>query len=156
MGEDGRVLPNSDLDLQLMVTDSQWGSDEISQDLKNKLTRYFSNGEKDENGNLKVDKETLWGILGFFTRDMRLGNLSSWDGELQTCRYMIDLAGDLLDADMIEPFIIALSRAACILETSQSKNGFLRKAMNTLRQEHISQQNEPTKKSFFGGKGKEQ
>jgi len=83
---------------------------------------------------------------------MRLGNLSSFDNELQTCRYFIDLANDLLNVDMIEPFLIALSRAATILETSQSKSGFLRKAMNTLRQESSHQNLEPPKKKFFGGK----
>ena len=133
--DSSRSLPTSDLDLNLMLTNSVWGSKEVSQHLKDKLSRFVL----DENGKQSITKASLWGLLGFFTRDMRLGNLSSFDNELQTCRYHIDLANDLLSVDMIEPFLIALSRAASILETSQSKGGFLRRMMNTLRQEHIQQ-----------------
>jgi len=155
-GDQGRLLPSSDLDLNLMLTDAVWGRPEVSEDLKDKLTRFYYTGELDENGSPVYNKKALWGLLGFFTRDMRLGNLSSvpWNDEVKEARYMIDLANDLLDADMIEPFIVALERAACILETSQSKGGFLRRQMNTIRQEHFSQVNEPPKKAFFGGQKK--
>lgn len=151
--QDNRTMPTSDLDLNIMLTDSMWGRKEVSQELKDKLQKYYS--EKKEDGTVEISKSSLWGLLGFFTRDMRLGNLSSFDNELQTCRYHIDLANDLLNVDMTEPFLIALSRSASILETSQSKGGFLRRMMNTLRQEHINQNMEPPKKGFFGG-GKQQ
>jgi len=141
-----RPLPTNDLDLNLMLTNSVWGTREVPQELRDKLKDI-----KSVNGKDIVDKSSLWGLLGFFTRDMRLGNLSSFDNELQTCRYHIDLANDLLTIDMIEPFMVALSRSARILETSQSKGGFLRRMMNTIRQEHIQQQLEPAKKKFFGG-----
>lgn len=149
-GEHYRQLPQNDLDLNLMLTDSVWGKSEVPQELKDKLSQFFL--EKDKDGNNVVTKGSLWGLLGFYTRDMRLANLSNWDGELARCRYMIDLANDLLTLDQIEPFLIALSRAATILETSQSKGGFLRKMNNTLRQEHKYQNMEPPKKGFFGGK----
>ena len=153
MTDDGidtnRTLPTNDLDLNMMLTNSVWGSKEVSQELKDKLSRFYSSTDVD--GKELITKSSLWGLLGFFTRDMRLGNLSSFDNELQTCRYHIDLANDLLSVDMVEPFLIALSRSASILETSQSKGGFLRRMMNTLRQEHIQQQLEPPKKKFFGG-----
>lgn len=149
-----RQLPQNDLDLNLMLTDSVWGKKEVPFELREKLNKYFL--EKDEKGNPLITKSSLWGLLGFYTRDMRLGNLSSWDNELTTCRYMIDLANDFLSVDMIEPFLIALSRSATILETSQSKGGFLRIKMNTLRQEHYSQNSEPTKKRMFGGGKSEQ
>lgn len=145
-------MPASDLDLNLMLTDSVWGRKDISQELKDKLSNYFV--QQTEDGQKVITKESLWGLLGFFTRDMRLGNLSHFDNELQTCRYHIDLANDLLYADMVEPFLICLSRAANILETSQSKGGFLRRQMNTLRQEHIKQELEPPKKALFGKKQK--
>lgn len=151
---DIRNLPQSDLDLNLMLTDTVWGRKDISPELKDKLARYFIEGQ-DEQGQPVVTKKSLWGLLGFYTRDMRLGNLSNLNNELETCRYYIDLAGDLLNSDMIEPFLIALSRSATILETSQSKGGFLRKMMNTLRQEHTTQQLEPPKKGFFGGNKKQ-
>jgi hypothetical protein len=145
-----RATPQSDLDLNLMMTDSVWGKPEINQELKDKLSKYYSNGKVGDDGKIQVTKESLWGLLGFYTRDMRLANLSSIDNELQTCRYMIDYANDLLLVNLVEQFLIALSRAATILETSQSKRGFLRIQMNTLRQEHLTQQIEPPKKGFFG------
>lgn len=71
-------------------------------------------------------------------------------GEVAYCQYYLDLAGDLLQNNAIKPFLIALSRAASMLELSQSKGGFLRKRMNTLSQEHISQELEPKKQKLFG------
>lgn len=147
-----RVMPHSDLDLNLMLTDSVWGHPDVSLDLREQLTKLYSDGQKDEKGNLVCTKKEMWGLLSFYTRDMRLGNLSRIDNELQTCRYFLNLAGDFLQENQIEPFLICLSRVATILETSQSKGGFLRKIMNTLRQEHYKQELEPPKKSMFGGK----
>ena len=161
--ESTRPMPGSELDLNLMLTDSVWGREEISTELKQRLQRYrirktedgqtFVNAETQEP---VVDTDSLWSDLGFFTRDMRLANLSRIDNELYTCRYMIDLANDFLSSNMLEPFIICLARAASILETSQSKGGFLRKAMNTLIQKNISGTEEAPKKSLWGGKKKKE
>jgi len=148
-----RFLPQSDLDLNLMLTDSVWGRKEVSRELKDKLARYYT--ETDNEGNETITKRSLWGLLGFFTRDMRLGNLAEFNNELNRCRFMIDLANDLLNVDMIEPFLISLSRSATMLETSQSKGGFLRKQMNTLTTNTNQQNLEPPKKKFFGGGRKE-
>jgi len=148
--EAGRSLPASDLDLNLMLTDSVWGRPEVNEELRELLNKNYA--DEDETGKAIVTKRSLWGLLGFYTRDMRLANLSSKDNELFVCRYFIELANDLLNSDMIESFIISLSKAATILETSQSKGGFLRRNMNTLRQEHYSEGNEPQKRGFFGGK----
>lgn len=158
--EEIRNLPTSELDLNLMLTNSVWGRADVSQELKERLMKYYI--EKDgagqiitnENGEMMVSKSSLWGLLGFYTRDMRLANLSEWNQELQTCRYMLDLANDYLTENMIEPFIVALSRAANIMETSQSKGGFLRRQMNTLTQKNVNQNLEPPKKGFFGGSKK--
>lgn len=155
-----RSLPTNELDLNLMLTNSVWGRPEVSNDLKKRLMKFHVNRSDegavifDAKGEPVVDMTNLWGLLGFYTRDMRLANLTEWNYELQTCRYMIDLANDYLSSEMIEPFIIALSRAVNIMETSQSKGGFLRKQMNTLTQKNISQNLEAPKKGFFGG-GKE-
>lgn len=160
--ENLRPLPQSDLDLNLMLTDSVWGKAEVSPELREILSQYFVERDdqgqplKGPNGELMVKKSSLWGMLGFFTRDMRLANLSHWDNELQTCRYMIDLANDFLQMNMVQPFLISLSRAACILETSQSKGGFFRRISNTLRQESVQQTLDPPKKGFFGGKKEKQ
>lgn len=150
---ESRSLPTSELDLNLMLTNSVWGRTEVSQELKDRLMKHYAT--LNEHGEEVITKASLWGLLGFYTRDMRLGNLSAATNELQYCRYMIDLAGDYLQVDMIDPFLICLSRAATLLETSQSKGGFLRKTMNTLRQESVNQNLEPPKKGFFGGKKQE-
>lgn len=147
--DNSRQLPQNDLDFNLMTTDSVWGKAEISPELKDRLMKYYQ--EYDKDGNVVITKSSLWGLLGFYTRDMRLANLSSFDNELNVCRYYLDLANDLLSMDMIEPFAVCLSRAATILETSQSKAGFLRRIMNTLRHENLNQTIEPPKKGFFGG-----
>lgn len=143
-----RVLPRSDLDFNLMTTDAVWGSPYINQDLKERVKRYFK--YQDDKGNVKIDSESLWGLLGYYTRDMRLANLGVLSGELDYCKYYLDLAGDFLQAKMIEPFIICLSRVATILELSQSKGGFLRRRMNTFTSESYKQELEPGKKSLFG------
>ena len=154
---DRRTIPLSELDLNLMTTDSVWGKSDIPIELKQRLEEYYLKRDDkgavifDKEGNLVGDKASLWSMLGFYTRDMRLANLNYWDGELQYCQYFLDLANDFLQADMIKPFLICLSRVATLLELSQSKGGFLRKNMNTLRTESKSGDFEPPKKSLFGG-----
>lgn len=148
-----RSVPQSDLDFNLMTTDPVWGSQGIDETLKEKLKR--ATLRYDEHGEPVYDKEELWGLLNFYTRDMRLANLSKFDGEITYVKYYLDLAGDFLQSDMIQPFIICLSRAATVLELSQSKNGFLRRRMNTFTQEQFKQEMEPPKKKLFGGYQKE-
>lgn len=143
-----RVLPQNELDFHLMTTDSVWGKADVSPELKEKLSKYFLG--KDEAGKEVITTESLWGLLGFYTRDMRLANLSMWNGEVNYCQYYLDLANDLLQANMVEPFLICLSRVATLLELSQSKGGFLRKTMNTLRTESLHGELEPPKKKLFG------
>lgn len=151
-----RVMPQSELDLSLMTTDSVWGKQEVPQQLQNSLKKYMKlmddKGELiyDKEGNPVVSEANLWGLLGFYTRDMRLANLSQWNGELQYCQYFLDLSGDMLAEEMLEPFVICLRRVATILELSQSKGGFLRRRMNTFTQESTPLENEPSKKSLFG------
>ena len=147
--DDTRNVPTSELDLNMQLTNAVWGRPEVSEELRNRLMKDYA--ERGADGKVTVTTASLWGLLGFYTRDMRLANLSEWNNELQTCRYMIDLANDYLSENMIEPFIIALSRAVNIMETSQSKGGFLRKQMNTITQKHETRNLDPPKKSFFGG-----
>lgn len=156
-----RYIPMSELDLNLMITDSVWGKQEVAPELKERLEQYYIKKDKKGkpiyiDGQLVGDKQSLWGLLGFYTRDMRLANLNYWNGEVQYCQYFLDLANDLLQADMIKPFLISLSRVATLLELSQSKGGFLRKNMNTLRTENTNFDSEPPKKTLFGGQKKQQ
>ena len=150
-----KVTPKDALDFNLMVIDSVWGRDSISPDLQDKL-KNIKGAFKDKEGKLWVEKESLWGLLGFYTRDMRLSNLDAVQFRY-TC-YFTDLAGDLLKENFINPFLICLSRVATILELSQSRGGFLRNRQNTLTQEWISRGGglEPPKKSVFTGKEMQQ
>ena len=155
-----RSVPQSSIDLNFFLTNSVWGTEEVNPDLKKLLEKNtLQRDEKgkpiyiqDKDGNLIPigNTSSIWSRFGMFTRDMRLGNLSEFDGELASCRYHIKLASVLLACDMFEPFQVCLTESATILETSQSKKGFLRQKMNTFRQEHIQQNLEPPKKSLFG------
>lgn len=151
--QQNRTLPTSELDLNLMMTDNVWGRPDVSPELKRALNQYYN--EADEQGVIQVKSSSLWSLLSFYTRDIRLANLSEWNGELNACRYYLDLSGQLLYAGLTEPFLVCLSMAITIIETSQSKGGFLRRAMNTLRTENVHQQMEAPKKGFFGGAKKD-
>jgi len=155
-----RILPRNELDFNLMTTEGEWGKDYINSELRERLNKYFvkrdSEGKQifDNEGNLIGSKKSLWEMLGFYTKDMRLANLSYLNNEIQYCQYFLDLAGDFLNMDMIEPFIICISRVATVLELSQSKGGFLRRRMHTLTTESMSGELEPQKKSLFGSGNK--
>lgn len=151
---DVRILPQNELDFNMLTTNGVWGKDEVPKELRDRLSRHFvetdqqGNAVLDEHGNAVVTTRGLWGLLGYYTRDMRLGNLGK--DEVEFCQYYLELANDYLEEDMIRPFLIALSRVAARLELSQSKGGFLRRQLNTLIQEHHSTDNTQQKKSLFG------
>lgn len=148
-----RVLPQSELDLSLMTTDPKWGEETINPELLAYLNKYYVS--KNEQGKEVITIQSLWSMLSFYTRDVRLGNLSYAWGEIQYCQYYLDLAHDLLNAGMIQAFMTALSKAVTVLEISQSKSGFLRRRMHTITQESSHQELEPPKKSLFGKQKKE-
>lgn len=167
--QEKRTVLRSELDLQLYFTDSHWGKSDINQELKAKLNKQYGywEGKVDEAGNpvidpstgkqvqeLRVSEESLWSLLAYYRSDLRFGNLDRFGGEVFYCQYYLDLAGDYLQAGMIEPFMICLSRVITVLELSQSRSGFLRRRMNTLSQEHISVETEPKKANLFGKSGK--
>lgn len=138
----------SDLDLQMQMIEPAYGKGGISLELAQKLAQVGVG--YDEKGNPVVeDKGSLWGILGYYTRDIRLGNLDKFAGEYNYVKYYLDLAGDLLQADLIKSFLIALSRAATVIEISQSKGGFLRRRMNTMTSENNYSGLDPKKSNLF-------
>lgn len=149
-----RLVPQTDLDFSMLTTDSVWGKPEVSMELQEKLKKYYL--QKTSDGSTLTVEEGMWGLLGFYTRDMRLANLSDkpWNDELNFVDYHLNLANDLLQAGMTEAFLISLSRVATKLELSQSKGGFLRKRMNTFSQETTHRELEPPKKSLFGASKK--
>lgn len=146
---DMRQIPANDLDLQMILTDPKWGQN-VPQELQTALEKIIG-VVKNEEGKDVVVTQKLWDLLSFYTRDMRLGNLSVVTGEFQYCRDCIDLAGDLLGEGYISAFITSLSRAVTVLELSQSKGGFLRKRNNTITQEKKVEERDLRKKGLFDG-----
>ena len=151
-----RTTPQSDIDLQMMLTDPKWGQDvprELREKLKIIVGEYMSQDENGQPIRVRVE-EGLWGLLSYYTRDIRLGNLSNFNGELEYCRYFLDLAGDCLRSGYLQSFLKSLTMAVTIIETSQSKGGFLRKRQNTLTQEKMQGELEPKKSGLLGGSKK--
>lgn len=145
-----RVVPQSGLDWNMMLTDTMWGSRQISAQIKEKIKRRTIRDDG------SIDKNEAWELLSFYTRDLRLANLSSVFGEITYCQYYLDLAGDFLREGYPEAFATCLARAATILELSQSKGGFLRRRQNTLTTESLQGEVEPQKKRLLFGGNKRQ
>ena len=148
------LRPETALDYNLMIVQSVWGKDVINQDLQEKLKITKALYQDADTKEIFADKQSLWGTLSFYTQDLRLANLSP--KQFNYCVSYLDLAGDLLRVDMIEPFLICLSRVATILELSQSQAGFLRNRLNTLTTENVQRIFEPPKRSILTGKEKGQ
>jgi len=149
-GETKNTPPTSDLDYNMKIIENTWGKEGISKELFKKLINVKS-VSKDDDGVVTVDYDSLWSMLGFYTRDLRLSNLDSFS--YRACEHYLNLANDLLNSDDIGNFLICLSRVATIIEISQSKGGFLRKQMNTLTQKNeFSGLDEAQKKSFITGR----
>jgi len=153
MSQQLRTTPQSELDLTMMMTDPKWGID-ASPELKEKLTKIIGYVETTEN-KLEAVQEELWGLLSMYTRDVRLGNLSQFYGEVSYVQYYLDLAGDCLREGYLGAFMKSLSMAITVLEVSQSRGGFLRKRNNTVTQEQYKEEREPPKQTLFGNKKKE-
>ena len=144
-----RQIPQSELDLLFKTTESTWGKFEIPQQLKDRLTKIYQLRNKDTDEKFDI-KEELWSLLSFYTRDLRLSNLSYSQNEIQYCQWYLDFAEDMLQEAYLIPFITALSRAISVLELAQSKNGFFRRNQNTLIQEQTIRELEPPKKNLLG------
>lgn len=143
-----RIMPQSGLDFNLMLTDTMYGSQSIGSQLKAKVKTRIA---REKNEQEDVDKLDAWELLSFYTRDLRLSNLGKL--EFVYCQYYIDLAGDCLREGYMEAFAKSLALAATILELSQSKGGFLRKQQNTLTHEQLTGEvNTDKKRLLFSGK----
>lgn len=156
-----RIMPQSELDLNMMITDTVWGSNFITPELHASLIQEYA--VYDEKGKIittsdgkpMLNKQSLWGMMGYYTRDLRLANLDPKNNEIFYAQYYLDLGGDCLKEGYIQAFLVCMSRVATLLEVSQSKNGFLRKQLNTLRTETTQEILDPQKKSLFGTKKRE-
>lgn len=144
-----RVVPHNDLDFQYMTINPVWGKDDVSGHLRDLLTEYYQKEGGDSQDEL-VAKE-LWGRLSYLTQDVRLANLNA--KEMVYCQYFLDLAGDLLNDNFINPFMTCIARPASVLDLSQSKGGFLRRLLNTFYYKASNKnENEPQKMNLGGFK----
>jgi hypothetical protein len=171
--------PSNDIDLQAMTTFPHISSDYMSDRVRNKFREYsyvlesveehyvelcpvtgaeipcsrsVERPKRDANGEplIQVTRDN-WANMELFTQDFRLGNLSG--RELFVARYNIDLCSDILTAlpaSFNKPALISLERAVSVVETSQSKGGFLRQLFNTFFQHSSLKEDAPTKRNFFG------
>ena len=147
-----RQLPESDLELNMMLTDSVWGDKDIPPNLKYRLKNIALERGKYQDGKVITTYDDLWDLMGMYTRDMRLANLN--DTELIYCAYHIDLTQDLLTCGYPRASMKALSLAATVLELSQSKKGFLRNLFKTQKKE-FKEEKEPVKTDWRGKRIKE-
>lgn len=148
-----RTTPFSELDLTFLTTEPEWGKNAAGDLYKATAKAVREAHYQDLNGEkvLVIDKQPLWGLLQYYTRDLRLGNLSAFPGgELAYCQTWLDIAGDLLKCEHPESFLAALSRVITVVELSQSKNGFFRRRGGTITSEHIGEK--PSDKKLTGGK----
>jgi len=163
-GHDPRVIPKSDLDLQMMLTDNEWGKLKVSTGLGDQLNkevrRSYKAGESLMiDGVIKtldkdcvlVEKESVWSVLqAVYVRDLRLSFLT--EDQIVWVTYYLDLAHDILQSGYPIAFVTTISRVASVVEPSQSKKGWLRNKINTITQERIDTSLEPKKKSLWGRK----
>lgn len=163
-----RIVPQSDLDFQQLITDPVWGQNSVlTPELKNKLgvnsiVKHYKTGDirvNPETGNPEqimkdcsiVEPINLWGQLGFLTRDLRLGNLDK--NELDYVRDDIDLAYAMMEAGMVKGFTWLAGEVGCVSETSHMKNGWFRNNLNTFRTEKREEiYTQPEKKDWLGRK----
>ena len=153
MVENKRVVPINTLDYQWMTVETDWGKTEIPESLKRALSKEMKIEILDENGQQKAVvtyEDVAWELLSFYRKEMRLANLTS--EQLNYCQYYIDLAGDCLTYSLRLPFLTSLRYATTVLELSQSRKGFLRRLLNTVRQETSYKEETEKKKSIFGTK----
>lgn len=144
--------PESTLDLNMRVIDPAWQNIKNNQAMikSEDLQKFFIKDE--QSGRVYVDINFLLTQLDFITRDVRLSNYDNKD--LEIVRWYLAFAGEMASANMPRAFNFCIQKVAVYSETSQGRQGFLRKIINTFYSEQKQTISEPPKKSFFTGKEK--
>lgn len=136
----------TDLELKEKTTNPAWGR-EVTNELNNLLVqnKFIVN----EEGKITLEKQKLWGLLSYLTRDLRLGNLEGQD--YREAKYWLDVAGTAINQGLPRLFVASLSKCAGIIELSQSKKGFFRKLMKSYITETKTSHSETSKNKLLGG-----
>lgn len=147
-------IPANELDYFQRITDPSWS--DLTEDMKDRLSKIIKQTYNEGSKRWQLEKEERKTLLEVYKRDLRLGNLSKEKGllnlemsEMEFCMIWLNIATDCLTEDYPESFRIALSRVISVLELSQSREGFMRKQMNTISMETKQINDEPKKKSIF-------
>lgn len=149
MSEDRREVPESSLDAQWQMTNPAWGRAEVPSHLRDRLKKKHDGTLVDAEGNeYPASQGGMWELLGFFTRDLRLGFLTG--SETQEAREWLEIASICVAEDLPDSFFLSLSKVVSMVEISQSRSGNLRRAQRTSRQEQSLTYDEPPKR--FGKK----
>jgi len=122
--------------------------------LVNKEGKVITN---DKEQPVEVDaKESSWGLLSYYSKDLRLGYLNDQitkgSNEVEIANFYLNIAGDCLRLGYPKAFETALRRVITLIELSQSRNGNLRRDMITIKQDISQSINKPKKKGLLGGK----
>jgi hypothetical protein len=144
-----KLMPENDIDLQMMMTDPNWGQEHMNPVLVEKFKKVIYTKSEEGKKIKEFLKREIWSGLNIFQRDVRLANLK--ENELALVRYDLELASDMLASNMIVPALYMLTRPINILETSQSRDGFLRKLNRSIIRHNQTSRQEPPKRGLFGG-----
>lgn len=154
MDEETNNIPANELDYFQRITDPSWS--DLSIDMKNRLSKLIKQTYNEAIKQWELEKEERKTLLEVYKRDLRLGNLSKEKGlfglelsEIEYCLVWLNIATDCLTENYPESFRLSLSRVISIIEISQSRDGFMRKQMNTISMETKTINEEPKKKSIF-------
>jgi hypothetical protein len=146
--EEDSYVPENNIELSMLYTNPVWGSDqEINDSFRDRTTKTVQFVNSETGQVVRTTEDKLWEQLQFFTRDLRLGNLTS--AEMRSCEYYLNFASDTLKEKYVDAFIVALSKVATMIELSQSRGGFLRKRLNTFTKENRESFEAPKKNGLF-------
>ncbi len=137
-------IPESNLDFAWQTVNPVWGRSTVPPELMDRLTK---KGKVfvDEDGNVyEPSHEGMWSLLSFYTRDLRLGFLTK--AETEYAREYLEIANDCIRQDLPESFFLALGRIVALIETSQSRDGNLRRMNKTQFGEQKVTYEEPPKR----------
>jgi hypothetical protein len=152
-----KPIMNSTLDFNMEIINPDWKSSRpklTTEELN--IIRIDDEGKLSCVGDIRpgsyVNIDDLMSEIDFFSRDIRLSNYN--DEDIEKARWYASFGGDMANAGYTRAFKKCFQEVAVISETSQGRRGFLRKMLNTIRQESESKVLEPQKKSVWTGKEK--
>lgn len=128
--QDQEMIPDNQLDAMWALTNPVWGKSTIPKQLRDRLMKNKGGKLVNEDGDeFEADEEGMWDLLSYFTRDLRLGNLSK--AEAKECREWLEICSDCIRNQYRDSFFLSLVKVVALTEISQSRGGWLRKILRT-------------------------